>query len=59
MKLITYLTFFVLVLTYYGLPLNIVRDVIIVGRSFYQRLRDLVRYRNATRNMDEDCARGL
>ncbi|KZT43674.1 hypothetical protein SISSUDRAFT_978355 [Sistotremastrum suecicum HHB10207 ss-3] len=53
MKLITYLTFFMLVLTFYGLPLNIIRDVYITGRSFYQRARDLVRYRAATKNMDE------
>lgn len=53
LKLITYLTFFVLVLAFYGLPLNIVRDVFLTARSFLGRLRDLVRYREATRNMDE------
>ena len=53
LKLITYLAFFVLVLTFYGLPLNIIRDVYLTGRSFYQRCRDLVRYRAATKNMDE------
>jgi E3 ubiquitin-protein ligase synoviolin len=53
LKLITYLVFFVLVLIYYGLPLNIIRDVYITGRSFYQRARDLMRYRAATKNMDE------
>ncbi|KZV82145.1 hypothetical protein EXIGLDRAFT_713575 [Exidia glandulosa HHB12029] len=53
LKLITYLTFFCLVLTFYGLPLNIVRDVFLTARSFLGRLRDLIRYRAATRNMDE------
>lgn len=53
LKLVTYLTFFLLVLTFYGLPLNIVRDVYMTARSFINRCRDLVRYRTATRNMDE------
>lgn len=42
-----------IVLTFYGLPLNIIRDVYITARSFITRLRDLMRYRTATRNMDE------
>lgn len=53
LKLVTYLTFFLLVLSVYGLPLNIVRDVYITGRSFVMRCRDLVNYRTATRNMNE------
>lgn len=53
LKLVTYMTFFLIVLAFYGLPLNIVRDIYITARSFYQRCRDLVRYRTATRNMDE------
>ncbi|BGO99863.1 hypothetical protein RTG_00666 [Rhodotorula toruloides ATCC 204091] len=52
-KLCTYLTFFGLILTFYGLPLNILRDVYITLRSFLLKLRDLRRYRQATRNMDE------
>ncbi|KAL5528398.1 HRD1 [Sanghuangporus sanghuang] len=52
-KLVTYMSFFMLVLTFYGLPLNIVRDVYITARSFIIRFRDLLRYRTATRNMDE------
>lgn len=53
LKLVTYLTFFVLVLAFYGLPLNFVRDVYLTARSFYQRCRDLVRYLDATKNMDQ------
>ncbi|TDL24186.1 hypothetical protein BD410DRAFT_786276 [Rickenella mellea] len=52
-KLVTYLTFFMVVLTFYGLPLNIIRDVYITGRAFFVRCRDLIRYRTATRNMDQ------
>ncbi|GAA5882481.1 hypothetical protein JCM16303_001758 [Sporobolomyces ruberrimus] len=51
-KLVTYLTFFGLTLTFYGLPLNILRDVYLTLRSFLLRIRDLRRYRLATRNMD-------
>lgn len=52
-KLVTYLGFFVIVITFYGVPLNVVRDVYVTARSFITRLRDLLRYRAATRNMDE------
>ncbi|KAM0791258.1 hypothetical protein ACM66B_005734 [Microbotryomycetes sp. NB124-2] len=51
-KLVTYLVFFTLILTFYGLPLNILRDVYITIRSFVLKCRDLGRYRAATRNME-------
>jgi E3 ubiquitin-protein ligase synoviolin len=47
------MVFFILILTFYGLPLNIIRDVYITARSFYQRCRDLARYLDATKNMDQ------
>ena len=53
LKLATYLCFFSLILTFYGLPLNILRDVYITARSFAVKVRDLIRYRRATKNMDE------
>ncbi|CAE6533558.1 unnamed protein product [Rhizoctonia solani] len=53
LKLSTYLAFFLTVLTYYGLPLNIIRDVFLTARSFIGRVRDLLRYRAATRDMDQ------
>jgi E3 ubiquitin-protein ligase synoviolin len=53
LKLTTYLVFFTLIITFYGLPLNIVRDVYVTARSFITRLRALHRYQTATRNMDE------
>ncbi|KAH0827576.1 hypothetical protein J3R83DRAFT_4299 [Lanmaoa asiatica] len=53
LKLITYLLFFLFIVALYGLPLNIIRDVYLTGRSFVTRLRALIRYRAATRNMDE------
>ncbi|KAK4704777.1 E3 ubiquitin-protein ligase synoviolin, partial [Phenoliferia sp. Uapishka_3] len=51
-KLVTYVSFFGLILTFYGLPLNILRDVYLTFRSFILKCRDLRRYRQATRNMD-------
>ncbi|KAF6760034.1 synoviolin 1 isoform b [Ephemerocybe angulata] len=53
LKLTIYLMFFVIIITFYGLPLNIVRDVYITARSFISRLRALHRYQTATRNMDQ------
>jgi E3 ubiquitin-protein ligase synoviolin len=53
LKLTTYLIFFIIIITFYGLPLNIIRDVYITARSFVTRLRALHRYQTATRNMDQ------
>ncbi len=53
LKLTTYLVFFTIIITFYGLPLNIVRDVYLTARSFITRLRALHRYQTATRNMDQ------
>ena len=53
LKLTTYLIFFVVIISWYGLPLNIARDVYITARSFITRLRALHRYQTATRNMDQ------
>ena len=53
LKLTTYLIFFTVIITFYGLPLNIIRDVYITARSFINRLRALHRYQTATRNMDQ------
>ncbi|WVW79873.1 hypothetical protein I302_101843 [Kwoniella bestiolae CBS 10118] len=52
MKLLTYLSFFLVILLHYGLPLHILRDVYMTLRSFVSRCGDLIRYRRATRDMD-------
>lgn len=52
-KLLTYLVFFIVIFLNYGLPVHILRDVYMTLRSFLARGADLVRYRRATRNMDE------
>ncbi|KAF7315296.1 hypothetical protein MIND_00044100 [Mycena indigotica] len=53
LKLSTYMIFFTIIMTYYGIPLNILRDVYVTGRSLITRLRSLHRYQTATRNMDQ------
>ena len=52
-KLICYLCFFIVVVIYYGLPLHIIRDLIVTLQSFLHRVKDLIRYRRATANMDQ------
>lgn len=52
LKLILYLTFFSVLCMFYGMPIHIIRDVAITIRSFYKRINDFVRYRQATRDMN-------
>lgn len=52
-KLLVYLIFFAILLTFYGLPIHILRDVVVTIRSFARRIMDFLRYRNATRDMNE------
>ncbi|ODN77017.1 hypothetical protein L202_05563 [Cryptococcus amylolentus CBS 6039] len=51
-KLLTYLMFFTVIFLNYGLPIHILRDVYFTFTSFVGRCKDLVRYRQATRDMD-------
>lgn len=44
--------FFTVIFLNYGLPLHILRDVYLTLVSFVGRIRDLMRYRRATRDMD-------
>ncbi|EAU38756.1 conserved hypothetical protein [Aspergillus terreus NIH2624] len=53
LKLTVYLTFFAILFTFYGLPIHILRDVVVTIRSFGRRIMDFMRYRNATRDMNE------
>ncbi|KAJ5306708.1 hypothetical protein PENANT_c003G05278 [Penicillium antarcticum] len=53
LKLVVYLSFFGILLTFYGLPIHILRDVVVTIRSFARRIMDFMRYRNATRDMNE------
>lgn len=51
-KSVVYMVFFFLLLTFYGIPIHIVRDLFMTLRSFVKRLHDFYQYRNATRDMN-------
>ena len=51
--MVVYLAFFLLICTYYGLPLHIMRDLYLTCRSFKTRVTDFLRYRAITANMNE------
>ena len=51
MKLVIYLGFFALVTKFYGLPIHIIRDLYFTVKSFITRIRDLIRYKTAVRNL--------
>ncbi|MCJ1466066.1 E3 ubiquitin-protein ligase hrd1 [Pseudocyphellaria aurata] len=51
-KLVLYLTFFCVLCMFYGMPIHIIRDVAMTIRSFYKRINDFIRYRQATRDMN-------
>ena len=53
LKLIIYFAFFIIILTFYGLPLHIVRDVYVTMRSFLRKLNSFIQYRRATHHMNE------
>lgn len=37
---------------FYGMPIHIIRDVALTIRSFYKRISDFIRYRQATKDMN-------
>ncbi|KAG0150014.1 hypothetical protein CROQUDRAFT_713679 [Cronartium quercuum f. sp. fusiforme G11] len=53
LKLLTYIGFLSLTLSFYGLPINVLRDVYYTARSFISKCNNLMRFRQATRNMNE------
>lgn len=51
-KLFTYVAFFATIMTFYGIPLHIVRDLYVTLRSFTTKCRNFMRFRKATQDMD-------
>lgn len=51
-KLGIYVSFFVILLMFYGLPIHIMRDLFMTARSFTKRLATFVKYRKATQDMN-------
>ncbi|KAI9684071.1 MAG: E3 ubiquitin-protein ligase hrd1 [Bathelium mastoideum] len=52
-KLVVYTAFFVILMFFHGLPIHIMRDVYMTARSFTKRILDFVKYRQATKDMNE------
>lgn len=52
LKLCILSTFFFILLTFYGLPIHIMRDLFLTARSFIKRLTAFIKYRRATRDMN-------
>lgn len=50
-KLGIYVAFFAMLLTFYGLPIHIMRDLFMTSRDFVKRLNALLRYRRAIQEM--------
>lgn len=55
-KLVTYVSFFTFILTFYSLPLNLLRDVYITTKSFLRKCVQLRRLKEATKNMESRYA---
>ncbi|KAF4316907.1 hypothetical protein BBO99_00008265, partial [Phytophthora kernoviae] len=52
-KLLVYLVFFMLIFTYYGMPLHIVRDLWISIKNLQRRIVSYFRYRKITAHLNE------
>jgi E3 ubiquitin-protein ligase synoviolin len=51
-KTFVYLGFFFILMTFYGIPIHIMRDLFMTVRSLVKRINDFIQYRNATRDMN-------
>ncbi|PSN62593.1 hypothetical protein BS50DRAFT_502287 [Corynespora cassiicola Philippines] len=51
-KTVVYLGFFMILMAFYGIPIHIMRDLFMTTRSFFKRVNDFIKYRNATRDMN-------
>ncbi|KDD71830.1 hypothetical protein H632_c4325p0, partial [Helicosporidium sp. ATCC 50920] len=52
LHLCVYVAFFAAVFSTYGIPLHLLRDVYSTARGLHRRVRDFLRYRRLTANMD-------
>ena len=51
-KASVYVGFFMVLMTFYGIPIHIMRDLFMSVRSLVKRINDFIQYRNATRDMN-------
>lgn len=52
LKLLVYLAFLSVIITFHGFPLHLSRDLFVTAKSFVRRIIDFVRYRKATKDMN-------
>ncbi|KKA29155.1 hypothetical protein TD95_003526 [Thielaviopsis punctulata] len=52
-KLAIYVAFFVMLFSFYGLPVHILRDIYLTGASFFRRVAAMLKYRRAMQNMNQ------
>ncbi|XWW96681.1 hypothetical protein V2A60_004658 [Cordyceps javanica] len=52
LKLVLYITFFVLLTIFYTFPIHIMRDLLMTARDFLKRLNSVLRYRRAIQEMN-------
>lgn len=52
-KLLVYMAFFSIILTYYGIPLHVIRQLYVTLASFRRKIAEVIRYRKATTNMNQ------
>lgn len=52
-KLAVYCMFFWLMVNQYGIPIHIIRDIVMTSRNLFKRLADFARYMKATRDMEQ------
>ena len=53
LKCLFYITFFSIVFTYYGVPINLLRDLYVSYHNLRKRIKAFCTYRELTRNMNE------
>ncbi|KNC78351.1 hypothetical protein SARC_09214 [Sphaeroforma arctica JP610] len=51
-RMLIFTCFFSVIMSFYGLPLHIIRGLYISSKSFTQRLAEMLRFREATNNMN-------
>jgi len=56
LQLFVHIVFFLLIHSYYGLPIYIIKDLIDIFNSFSTKCREFIRYRQLTSNMNERFA---
>ena len=55
LRLVIYCLFFLILFNFYSFPLHILRELFVTATSFMKRLKDIIRARRATVNLNTRC----